>query len=122
MINFLIFCALASFLLITSSNLLVAFFALELLGTVTLYAFFVFSGYTISGAAQQSISAVSSCIYQFILNFFSSILFYSALTGLVYYHNSSTLTGVHARMAIGCSLTTQSIVVAALLVKLGTGP
>lgn len=80
LINFVIFCGLSVFLLLTASNLLVAFFALELLGSVTLYAFFVFGGYSISGAAQQSLNAVTSCVYQFVLNFFGSVVFYTALT------------------------------------------
>lgn len=99
--NFVLFCAVGSFLLLTSANMLVAFFALELLGSVTLYAFFVFGGYSLSSAAQQSISAVSSCAYQFILNFFGSVVFYAALSGLAYYHGSNVLNGAHARMAGG---------------------
>lgn len=101
LINFVLFCALGSFLLLTASSMLVAFFALELLGSVTLYAFFVFGGYALSSSAQQSISAVSSCAYQFILNFFGSIIFYAALSGLAYYHGSNVFSGVHARMAGG---------------------
>jgi hypothetical protein len=104
LINFVLFCALSSFLLLTASNMLVAFFALELLGSVTLYAFFVFGGYALSSSAQQSISAVSSCTYQFILNFFGSVVFYAALSGLAYYHGSNVLSGAHARMAGGWAL------------------
>lgn len=122
LVNFVLFCAVASFLLITASNMLVAFFALELLGSVTLYAFFVFGGYALSSSAQQSISAVSSCTYQFILNFFGSIAFYASLSGLAYYHGSNVLSGAHARMAGGWALIAQTAAVSALLVKLGTGP
>ena len=120
--NFVLFCAVGSCLLLTSANMLVAFFALELLGSVTLYAFFVFGGYSLSSAAQQSISAVSSCVYQFILNFFGSVVFYATLSGLAYYHGSNVLYGAHARMASGWALVAQTGAVGALLVKLGTGP
>ena len=122
LINFIIFCALASFLLLTSSNLLIAFFSLELLGSVTLYAFFVFGGYGVSGGSQQSLGAVTSCVYQFILNFFGSIAFYTALSALAYYHASNSLHGAHARMAAGPAATAQAAAVGALFLKMGTGP
>lgn len=120
--NFIIFCALASFLLLTSSNLLIAFFALELLGSTALYAFFVFGGYSASGGAQQSAGAVTSCVYQFILNFFGSIVFYTSLSALAYYHASNTLYGAPARMAAGPAAAAQAAAVGALFIKMGTGP
>lgn len=122
LVNFVIFCALASILLITSTNMITAFFALELLGAVTLYAFFVFSGYNISGSAQQSITATSSSVYQFILNFFGSLFFYTALGILTYYHSSSTLQSSLARLATGWPLWAQTSIMFALLIKVGTGP
>lgn len=122
LVNFTLFCAISSFLLVTSANMLSAFFALELLGSVTLYAFFVFSGYNISGSAQQSVSAASSCVYQFILNFFGSLFFYGALGALVYFHGSSTVFGAPAKIASGLPLIAQTATATALLIKLGTGP
>lgn len=121
-VNFIIFCAAAAFLLVISGNMLSAFFALELLGSITLYSFFIFSGYNISNSVQQSISATTSCVYQFILNFFSSLLFYTALGVVVYYHNTSTIFSATSRLANGLPLAAQTLVVSALLMKLGTGP
>lgn len=121
-INFLIFCVIGAMLLIFSASMLTTFFTLELLGSVTLYAFFVFSGYSISGAAQQASSASTSSIYQFILNFFGSVVFYVGLGFLTYYHGSSTFWNASTRMAGGYALWAQTTVAAAILIKLGLGP
>jgi hypothetical protein len=122
LVNFIIFCAIAAVLVVLSTNLLTAFFALELLGSIALYAFFVFGGYNISGGAQQSLAAVSSCIYQFVLNFFGSVLLYVSLSLTSYYHNSVNVFGAASRLASGWPLIAQSVTAAALFAKLGTGP
>lgn len=122
LVNFVIFCKLGAVFLLVSANLLTAFFALEVLGATTLYVFFVFGGYGVSGARQQSVTAVSSCVYQFIINFFGSLLFYTALGFTIYYHASSALFGASSRLAEGRAELAQSIVAASLFLKLGTGP
>lgn len=121
-VNFIIFCVFSAVLLLVSNNMLAAFFALELLGSVTLYAFFVFAGHSITDVRQQSLYATTSAVYQFILNFFGSLFFYAALGLLTHYHGGSTLMGAQARMAVGYPLLAQTAVVIALFMKLGTGP
>ena len=100
-VNFIIFCAISSIALLVSGNLLSAFFALELLGSTTLYAFFAFSGFKASSAAQTSSSAAQSCVYQFVLNFFGSIFFYTALGFVVYYTSTLSLSSASSRLATG---------------------
>lgn len=122
LINFFIFCYFSTGSLLLSGNMLNAFFSLELLGSVTLYAFFILSDYSISNASQQTRSASTSAIYQFILNFFSSLIFYTALGMLTYYHGSVALWSSTARMASNYALYSQGFICVAIAMKLGMGP
>lgn len=87
------FISIACILVLSASNLLFAFFVIELVGFIILYAMLVLYGYRAllpTGAANSAI--VASLTYQFILNFLSSVLFYGALSALLYYHGSLGLS------------------------------
>lgn len=122
LINFIIFCSTASSLLIMSCDLITTFLSLEVLAIAILYSFFVFGGYNANNSAQASIKVTISCIYQFILNFFGSLFFYVALTRLILNNGSTSLGTVLTKMASDTTLISQTIIVLALFIKLGTGP
>lgn len=87
------FISIACILVLSASNLLFAFFVIELVGFVILYAMLVLYGYrTLLPTVAANSAIVASLTYQFILNFLSSVLFYGALSALLYYHGSLGLS------------------------------
>lgn len=122
LVNAVIFTVLALCALLLSSNALSAFFALELLGALTLYNFFVFASYKPTDAEQVSSHVTAGCIYQFILNFIGSFLFYVSMSLICSAHGTYCFAAPQTALAESNALLYQSGIVLALLIKLGTGP
>lgn len=78
-ITFMGFSVISSLSLLLSKNLINIFFTLELINMLVIYSFFLnaMSAKQVSSNSALKISA--SCVYQFILNFFSSIILFAAI-------------------------------------------
>jgi hypothetical protein len=74
-----IFLLITGTLLLTAGNLLYVFFILELLGFIVLYSMFTLYLTSFNNMSQHISNILISLIYQFILNFVGSILFYFSL-------------------------------------------
>lgn len=119
---FLVFTGLASIYLLNSSDILTVFFVLELLNALVLYSFFFTANYSGAGHSNAAARIAASCIYQFTLNFFSSIVLYSGMAAYIAVTGGSSLTqaslwGCHQWSSFGLTL-----FVLAFLIKFGTGP
>ncbi len=113
-------------IILTTSNLLNLFLILEVVNVLLIYSFFitpVLRGISLHKTLFQDNWVLKSCIYQFILNFFSSIFFfwsYNLLIGLTQSTNFFFLTNIDVGL-------TQyniylSLMYLAFFVKLGVGP
>lgn len=119
---FILFASLASVYLLNASDVLTVFFTLELLNALILYSFFFTASYAGAGHANMASRISSSCVYQFTLNFFSSVLLYVGVVSYIGVTGGSSLGNVslwcsHAQVSSGVSL-----FVVAFLLKFGTGP
>ena len=119
---FIVFTALAAVYLLNAADVLTLFFVLELLNALVLYSFFFTASYTGAGQSSAASRIASSCVYQFTLNFFSSIALYVGMTSYIALTGGSSLT--HAslwsfdqRASLGLTL-----FILAFLIKFGTGP
>lgn len=109
-------------LLLKLSNLIAIFFLLELLNSVILYTMLWSSIYDARGPKQSSARVTNSITYQFVLNFFSSILLYAGINSVIVITGSADLNYL-AVYAIDPSVNTSfGIVLFAFLLKFGTGP
>lgn len=119
---FLVFTSLATPLLLLASDLITVFFVLELLNGIILYSFFFTASY--SGVTRQNMAAriVSSCVYQFTLNFFSSILLYSGVCFFISLTGGSSLNGAVLLSLESNATLSMSFIAFAFLLKFGTGP
>lgn len=117
------FISIACILVLSASNLLFAFFVIELVGFVILYAMLVLYGYrTLLPTVAANSAIVASLTYQFILNFLSSVLFYGALSALLYYHGSLGLSSASIWGWVGSTSVWSNMALVALFIKFGAGP
>lgn len=98
------------------------FFLLELLNAVILYTMLWSSSYWSVTNKQSSARAVNTITYQFVLNFFSSIILFFGINSVISLTGSSDL-----RLVSLCLLSEEvrlyvSLVLFAFLLKFGTGP
>lgn len=119
---FILFTSLAATYLLNTSDILTVFFTLELLNVLVLYSFFFTASYTGLGHSNTAARMSSSCVYQFTLNFFSSILLYVGLVSYIGITGGSSLSKVslwcsHPQASYGVGL-----LMVAFLLKFGTGP
>lgn len=119
---FILFTAMASIYLLNAYDVLTIFFVLELLNSLVLYSFFFTATYT--GASQSNAAAriATSCIYQFTLNFFSSILLYVGLVTYIATTGGASLANAGIWASSAPASLGLNIFVAAFLLKFGTGP
>ena len=121
-VNAIVFTSIALCALLLSANALSAFFALELLGALTLYGFFVFGSYKSISLEQSSSYMAAGSVYQFILNFLGSFLFYTSMALICASHGTYSYFAPQSALASNYAQVYQSIMILAILIKLGTGP
>lgn len=92
-IVFILFTAMASIYLLNASDVLTIFFVLELLNSLVLYSFFFTANYSAAGQSNSAARIASSCVYQFTLNFFSSIALYTGMVSYLSLTGGSALGG-----------------------------
>lgn len=113
---------LQSILLLCADNLIVIFFLLEILNALVLYTMLYSNSVrnllNINGASQIT----ASFIYQFILNFFSSILLYSSINVFIVLTGGASLNILNLFIADNSIQQILSIILVAFLIKFGTGP
>ncbi len=113
-------------ILLVSKNFLTVFLVLEVINLLIIYSFLITPtryGISNSKVLFQDNWIIKSCVYQFFLNFFSSILFfwaYNALIGLTQTTNFFFLTQITNNYYIYNIY--MSILYSAFLIKLGVGP
>lgn len=89
---FLMVLFVTSFLLLTSNNILIIFINLEVINALIIYSFFISSYLNLYLKKNLNFSinwVLNSSTYQFILNFFSSILFFIIFNLILIYTNST---------------------------------
>lgn len=124
-IDYLVFCifiALSSFFLLTSYNFITIFFTLELLNMLIIYSFFFNANSTRLANSASALKISSSCIYQFILNFFSSIILFWAINYFISLTGGSSLSNTPLWQLNTSVQWAVTITLFAFLLKLGTGP
>lgn len=121
-VNTIVFTFIALSALILSANALSAFFALELLSALTLYGFFVFGSYKVINLQQSSSYMAAGSVYQFILNFIGSFLFYTSMVLICTSHGTYVYFAPQSVLASNYAQLYQSLMILAVLLKLGTGP
>lgn len=109
-------------LLLTASNLLYVFFLLELLGFLILYMMFILQVVNPTNLSQTTNTITISLIYQFILNFFGSIIFYFSIISLLFYYNTISVLSIFNNIFVTDKTFWTSLTLLALLIKFGTGP
>lgn len=119
---FLLFTAMASIYLLNSSDVLTVFFVLELLNSLVLYSFFFTASYTGASHSNAAARISSSCVYQFTLNFFSSILLYIGLVSYLGVTGGSSLSSAHLWCTDDSAVFSLCLFLSAFLLKFGTGP
>jgi hypothetical protein len=113
-------------ILLTTSNLLNLFLILEVINVLLIYSFLitpVLRGVSTNKTLFQDNWILKSCVYQFILNFFSSIFFfwsYNLLIGLTQSTNFFFLTNID--LGLTQYNTYLSLLYLAFFIKLGVGP
>lgn len=113
-------------ILLTTSNLLNLFLILEVVNVLLIYSFLitpVLRNISTHKALFQDNWILKSCVYQFILNFFSSIFFfwaYNLLIGLTQSTNFFFLTNIDLGLTQYNAYL--SLLYLAFFVKLGVGP
>lgn len=117
-----IFLLITGTLLLTAGNLLYVFFILELLGFIVLYSMFTLYLTSFNNMSQHISNILISLIYQFILNFVGSILFYFSLVWILFYHGSTVLNNLNLGLFYSNSTFWLGLILIALLIKFGTGP
>lgn len=75
-ITFLGFSIISSVSLLLSKNLVNIFFTLELINMLIIYSFFLNATSAKQVSENSALKISASCVYQFILNFFSSIILF----------------------------------------------
>lgn len=121
-VNVVLFAAISLCALLLSANALSAFLALELLGAVTLYGFFVFASYNATNNEQSSSYMALGCIYQFILNFIGSFVFYTAIALISSAHGTCSFGSPQNILADGFASNCLNLLILAIVIKLGVGP
>lgn len=121
-ITFFSFGIISITLLLSSTNLIIIFFTLELINMIVIYSFFFNTnmGRQLSIMSASKISA--SCIYQFILNFFSSIVLYLAINWYIALAGGADLAGVTLWQTYHNSKYPLTLLLSAFLLKFGSGP
>jgi|JFJP01.1.fsa_nt_gi hypothetical protein len=113
-------------LLLTANNLLSVFLVLEVVNVLIIYSFFVTTTLNITSSGKFLFKdnwILKTCVYQFILNFFSSIFFfwaYNLLIGLTQSTNFFFLTHISPTM-YPYNLYI-SLLYLSFFIKLGIGP
>jgi hypothetical protein len=118
----LVFFGISGSLLFGATNLLYAFFVIELMGFTVLYAFLVLNTRNPISITQTMSNIVASLIYQFTLNFASSLIFYAALTMHLYFHGTHSLNSTFILIAAGPGMLSTEFILLALFIKFGVGP
>lgn len=109
-------------ILLTSENLLTIFFILELINSLILYTMLWAPRSSYETSTKTTYRIINSIIYQFILNFFSSIILYIALNQLIIITGSMSLSIFSIISNNDLLLFWTSILLFSFLLKLGTGP
>ena len=113
-------------ILLVSNNLLSVFLALEVVNILILYSFFITTKIQPTlfiKALSQNNWILKTCVYQFILNFFSSIFFFWSYNNLIAFTQTTNFFFLNH---ICCDLYTYyfyiSLVYTSFFIKLGIGP
>lgn len=124
-LDHMIFCTFvvfASLFLILSKDLISVFFTLELLNMLIIYSFFFNATGVRLNAVNSSIKICASCIYQFILNFFSSIILYSAINWYIGLTGGASFSNAYLLSEESALKAPLSVLLGAFLLKFGSGP
>ena len=119
---FLGFSVLTFLTLITSSDVIIVFFSLELLNMLVIYSFFLNAVSSKQLSHNSALKISTSCVYQFILNFFSSIILYTALNGYVSVTGGSSIAALSLLSSDSYVTAYTSLFLSAFLLKFGSGP
>lgn len=106
-------------ILFNSTSLISIFFSLEILNAAIIYSMLFFNNTVLTNNYTVSIGIISSCIYQLILNFFSSILLFLGLNSFISITGSDQLIFLKL---IQENTITHTLLALGFLFKLGTGP
>jgi NADH:ubiquinone oxidoreductase subunit 2 (subunit N) len=118
----MLFSALTALFLILSSNLITLFLALELVNMLILYSFLATSHRSIESSHASGAAVVSACVYQFILNFFSSIVMFVGISGYVSVTGGADISAARIFLDDQSVSGYASMLLLAFLLKFGTGP
>lgn len=121
-ITFLGFSIISSVSLLLSKNLINIFFTLELINMLIIYSFFLNATSAKQVSENSALKISASCVYQFILNFFSSIILFVTINWFVSVSGGSDLTNGALLQADESVKLPLSILIAAFLLKFGSGP
>ena len=121
-VSFIGFVIFSSLVLLLSNDLVIIFFTLELLNMLIIYSFFFNSNVTQLNPLSSALKISSSCVYQFILNFFSSILLYVSINWYMLLTGGSSLYNASVWQLNVSTHTPVSLILLCFLLKLGSGP
>jgi hypothetical protein len=123
---FLIFLYFSGFTLLISNNFLNVFIVLEIINLLIIYSFIIhlqFNNLNKHLILNKSLWLLNSCIYQFILNFFSSILFYFSFNMLISTTSLTTFWNLNLFNSVNFNLTSYfTLVYVSFFIKFGIGP
>lgn len=109
--------------LLVTPNLLSAFFLLELINLLIIYSFLISARFNINVNRGNQLSwLITSCVYQFILNFFSSIVFFACLNGYITQLGTTNLIAMGSFGKHHTAIFWQYGLFLSFLIKFGTGP
>ena len=123
---FLIFLYFSGFFLLISNNFLNVFIILEVINLLIIYSFIInlqFNNLSTTLILNKSVWLLNACIYQFILNFFSSILFYISFNMLISATSVSTFWNLGIFNEFNFNLSSYfTLVYISFFIKFGIGP
>lgn len=119
---FFYFLIVTSVFLLMSNNILQIFFLIEMLGFLILYSFLTFNLFFDKKTNQNVSLILNSTVNQFLLNFFSSVIFYCSIFGLLTYVNSTNILNSFLNFKHNYINIYSTLIVISLLIKFGSGP
>lgn len=117
------FITLFGVMLLTSSDMISIFFILEMINCLIIYIFFSSGILNVSSRVNEVTFKIgSSCVYQIILNFFSSIILYSTILSFISNIGGSSILLIKYSNYVFTGNNINSFIFLSFIIKLGTGP
>lgn len=108
--------------LLTTTNLITLFFLLELTNSIILYTMLITSLNSQISTNNTTLQLINTLIYQFILNFFSSIVLYITINLYIVMTGTTYIINITELFYISDIQTIISWFLLAFLIKIGNGP